>query len=333
MPSIATIPVEVLPDRKKPRTSHWQRVGLQGSAQLGIKFAEADAFGMNCGKRNGITLVDIDSNDERMLDEAQRIFGAGRLIWRTGNGNYAIPYRYNGEGRRIRPMPGLPIDVLGAGLAVLPPSLGARGRRYEIVQGKLADLDRLPTVRPWKADTAAPFGGAVPEGKRDDYLFRRLLREARYCDDFDAVLDVARSLNMNCEPPLADTQVIKVTKSAWGIEISGKNWAGRKARASTDREEILELSHDPHAALLLNLLRVSHPTLGTPFAIDQVKTAELLGWSRPTIKARISTLMRAGRLERIHKGTGMGNPHLYLLLSRPCKPNDHNITKHPSPLR
>jgi hypothetical protein len=69
---------------------------------------------------------------------------------------------------------------------------------------------------------------------------------------------------------MTDAQVIKIAKSAWGFEISGNNWVGRKARASTDREEILALSHDPAAAMLLMLLRVSHPPQNDgPFAIDQ----------------------------------------------------------------
>ena len=118
---------------------------------------------------------------------------------------------------------------------------------------------------------------------------------------------------MDCQPPLADTDVVRITKSAWGYEISGKNWAGRKARASTDREELLELSHDPNALCLLQLLRVSHPTPDTPFAIDQEKTADLLGWGWKTVKARISTLKQAGRLKCIHYGKGRGDPHLYLL--------------------
>ena len=85
----------------------------------------------------------------------------------------------------------------------------------------------------------------------------------------------------NCNPPLPDGEVTAISRSVWGYEISGNNWVGRHARASTDREEILSLSSDPSAALLLMLLRVSHPKLGDRFAIDQVKTAELLNWASP----------------------------------------------------
>ena len=88
-------------------------------------------------------------------------------------------------------------------------------------------------------------------------MFQRLLREVRYCDDFDSLLDVARTLNKDCIPPLEDASVLNTVKKVWEYEITGNNWVGRRARASTDREEILVLSRDPYAAHLLNLLRVS----------------------------------------------------------------------------
>src|SRR6185436_11057837 len=113
---------------------------------------------------------------------------------------------------------------------------------------------------------------------------------ARTCNDFDDLLDLARTINMEtCAPPLSDTQVIEKATSAWRYQISGNNWVGRRARASTDRDEILALSRDPGAAMLLNLLRVSHVDPDQPFAIDQVKTADLLGWHRSTLTTRIHT--------------------------------------------
>jgi hypothetical protein len=45
-------------------------VGLNGSSQLAMKFADADAFGFQCGKRNRITLIDVDSRDEGVVREA-----------------------------------------------------------------------------------------------------------------------------------------------------------------------------------------------------------------------------------------------------------------------
>jgi hypothetical protein len=105
---------------------------------------------------------------------------------------------------------------------------------------------------------------------------------------------------------------VSKAKQAWGYEVAGNNWVGRKARASTDRDEILALSHAPAAAMLLNLLRVSHPKPGARFAIDQVQTARLLGWSREKLRSAIDVLLDAGRLDRVRLGA-RGDPHLYQL--------------------
>ena len=54
----------------------------------------------------------------------------------------------------------------------------------------------------------------------------------KYCDDFDSLLDRARSINMDgCEPPMSDAQIIRKAKQVWKLETTGE-WVGRKARAS-----------------------------------------------------------------------------------------------------
>ena len=179
------------------------------------------------------------------------------------------------------------------------------------MQGRLDDLDRLTPLRALD-DLPAAGPGRIPEGRRDDTLFRLLLREVRACDDVDTLLDVARTINTSCVPPLPDAQVVSKAKQAWSYEISGNNWVGHQARASTTRTEILALSHAPAAAMLLNLLRVSHPQPDARFAIDQVQTAQLLGWNRKTLGAAIQILIDARRLNRVRRG-GRGDHHVYEL--------------------
>ena len=138
---IATFPVG---RNKKPLIRNWQRVGLKGSAELAEKFADESTLALLCGKSSGITIIDIDSDDEQAVREALLFFGSSPLIWRTGSGHFAIAYRHNGETRRIRPLPNLPIDILGDGFAIVPPSL-TKGV-YRFLRGELADLDRLPVA-------------------------------------------------------------------------------------------------------------------------------------------------------------------------------------------
>jgi Primase C terminal 1 (PriCT-1)/Bifunctional DNA primase/polymerase, N-terminal len=215
---VATFPVQ----DKRPRVRGWQNVGLNGSAQLALKFPDAEALGFQCGPRNRITLVDIDSRDPQMVSEAIKLFGESPIIWRTGSGNHAMPFRHNGEARRIRPVPGLPIDVLGGGYAVAPPSMGSK-QRYEFLQGSLADLDRLPALG-LKRDLTKRAGGrpVALEGERNTKLFRRCVEQAQYCDSRDDLMDVARAFNDSCEPPLLDAEVVKTAESAWKHTLGGR---------------------------------------------------------------------------------------------------------------
>jgi hypothetical protein len=213
---IPTFPVK----DKVPCVRGWQHVGLPAS-QLALKFPEADVFGFQCGRSSRITIVDIDSKDERIVNEAVKIFGDSPVLWRTGSGNFAMPFRHNGEGRRIRPIANLPIDVLGAGYAVAPPSAGKR-QQYEFLKGGLDQFSSLPSLQ------LPANENSVPKGKRDNWLFKRLLREVRACDDFDTLLDVARTLNAECNPPMSDVQVISKAKQAWKYETAGNNWVGKR---------------------------------------------------------------------------------------------------------
>jgi hypothetical protein len=303
---IATFPVG---EDKKPLTQKYLRTGLKGSAQLAEKFADADAFGFAPGYQSGITVVDVDARSKALLDLVQEQYGPTPFVVQTARGHH-LWYQNRGERRQIRPEPDKPIDILGSGFVVAPPSRVAKGE-YRIIRGTLDDLDRLPPLHRVLDELRT---GPIPRGKRNLTLFKGLLREARHCDDFESLLDVARSMNMDCIPMMTDAEVLRISTSAWSYETSGENWVGRKARASTDRDEILSLSHDPGAAVLLLLLRVSHPIVDAPFAIDQVKTASMLSWSRENLRARISTLLKANRLTHVHYGKGTGDPHLYRLV-------------------
>ena len=246
--NVATFPVE----DKRPCVSHWQKLGLKGSSELAKKFVAADAFGFQCGARNRITLIDIDSDDENVVAEAIKLFGESPILWRTGGGNYAMPFRHNGEARRIRPMPGLPIDLLGSGYAVAPPSMGSK-RRYEFLRGNLADFDQLPAIRlKGNFEQRAVTKPVAVEGERNDKLFRHCLEQAQYCDTFDDLLDVARAFNDDCLPPDSDMTVVKTAASAWKRTLGGKVQHGM---VSVPRPAITTLAlKNPDALALLTVL-------------------------------------------------------------------------------
>jgi Bifunctional DNA primase/polymerase, N-terminal len=126
-----------------------------------------------CGSRSRIASLDIDCENERVLADALSRHGKTPIIVRTGSGNYLAWYRHNGERRQIRPWPELPIDMLGGGFIVAPPSQVTKGQ-YQFIEGSLDDLERLPTLR----NGSSPLQPAAPEmpalrqgGGRNDNCF------------------------------------------------------------------------------------------------------------------------------------------------------------------
>jgi hypothetical protein len=76
----------------------------------------------------------------------------------------------------------------------------------------------------------------------EDSIFHFALEQARHhCDSFDALLDVIRTRNMECEPQLAGDVLISTAKSAWRYEQEGRNLVGRGRSVVTPHAVIDEL--------------------------------------------------------------------------------------------
>src|SRR5262245_8212795 len=89
---IATFPVTA---QKTPATKGYLRTGIRGSSHLADKFQDADAFGFACGPYNKVTLVDLDTTDEKVLADALRTHGDTLIISRTASGGFHAWYRHN----------------------------------------------------------------------------------------------------------------------------------------------------------------------------------------------------------------------------------------------
>src|SRR5262249_1384687 len=128
------------------------------SSSLASRFGSA-ALGFMCGKRSGITVLDVDTTDERVLADALDRHGKTRIIARSGSGHFQAWYRHAGERRLIRPRRDVPIDILGGCFVVAPPSKVTKGI-YDFIQGSLSDLESLPTLN----DASEPrYDGSAPE--------------------------------------------------------------------------------------------------------------------------------------------------------------------------
>jgi hypothetical protein len=227
---IATFPVRIDSEGKRPLVKHYMRMGIGASARLaqGRQFADAQSFGFAVGERSNITVLDIDSDNDNDAAEAFDRHGATPLVVRSGSGHFQGWYRWEGERRLVRPDKTKPVDILGNGFVVAPPSRGEL-RNYEIIQGSLDDLEQLPTLRRWGGATEpVNWREMHANSGRNNRLFRQLCVEVRACDDLDQLMDRARWLNGQFGEPLPDGEVVSVSKSVWRIEKEGRNRFGQR---------------------------------------------------------------------------------------------------------
>ena len=287
---IATFPVNA---HKKPAIRRWNQITLSGSSRLAERFYAADAFGFQLGPRSQITALDVDSSDDAVLADALNRHGDTPFIVRTGGGYHAY-YRYAGERRHIRPYHDKPIDILGGGFVVAPPSILQKGA-YQIVTGTLDDLANLPPIHVVLDDLRA--GARIPEGTRNNAIFRFALEQARHCDSFDALLDVMKTRNMDCEPQLADEALISTARSAWRYEQEGRNLVGHGRSVVTPHSVIDELiGEHQDAFVLLTLLQRHH--WGRRFVLANAM-ADQLGWSRKRFAAARTLLKTVGFIQLV----------------------------------
>src|SRR5262249_13787308 len=215
------------------------KIGLKGSTELADKFTDADALGYVTGRRSNVTVLDIDTTDEKVAEDAIRRHGQPAIVTRTASGKSHLLYRYNGEGRPIRPWPELPIDLLGDnGYALAAPSKLATGS-YEIIHGHLDDLDRLkPMVGASDQagrtvhlkSSAPPLQGMCEHDGRNTALFlaigpiaRKIHQASRSRDE---LLEIARKHNAQCAQPMEDMEVNRIADSVWGMTLEGRNIIG-----------------------------------------------------------------------------------------------------------
>jgi hypothetical protein len=309
---VATFPVQVTPDnQKKPLVVGYLKTGLRGSGQLALKFADARSFGFACGSRNRLTVIDMDSTDSAIVDEGERLFGHSPLVWRTGSGKYAMPFRFNGEGRRIRPIASLPIDVLGGGFAVAPPSAGAI-RDYEIIRGSLADLDELPTARVpdeiARETHRAPLPDRIPEGRRNNDLFEHCRSIVGYCRTVDELVDAAKTWAGNRlaigSSPVSSAEIVKTCRSVWRYR------GGRKRIMNTivEAHQYAALKADLAALGVFAYLSAENGLASEFMIADGLARAN--GWPRRVVPSARKTLLDLRIIECVRQPR-KNSPGLY----------------------
>jgi hypothetical protein len=302
------------PDGKHPMLRGYNKTLITpvNVAMFQRKFGDANVA-LVTGPSN-INVLDIDDPD--LLPAMRRRFGDSPLIVRTaGRGGFQIYYRSDKDVRLtdLRSTEGLAVEIKTAGgIVIAPPSRNPKtGRNYEFVEGDFSvkTLRQLPMM-----NVGAIFGATsaaqhrrICEGRRNNWLFSVCMRAAIHCDAFEALLDVGRTRNNECEPALDDAEVLKVVSSAWNYTVKGLNFTGGNGAVILSREEIEDLcKRNPGDPFFFSLrLRLEHTprvergetfALSTP-AMEQAGTFD--GWSRQNLRTAIKNAIRCGFLKKI----------------------------------
>lgn len=308
---IPTFPVRADNGNKRPAVKGYLQVGPRRSRVLAEKFPNAPALGLACGEPSKITVLDVDTPDERILADALDRHGHTPFVVRSGRQHFQAWYRHNGERRRAgkaRLWADKPIDVLGAGYVVAPPSRVGTGT-YEIIEGRLDDLDRLPVARGLEiASTPRTAENGAPVGMRNDALWRHAMQHAPHCDSFDDVLDVARTFNTaQCARPLDDAEVIRTAQSAWDYTVAGQNRIGRPG-AFLSVAAVNSMVGDVYRMALITWLR-AHEMPNAKFMVAD-GLAAVLGWPREQFQGARRRARAAGDIVPLNRPRP-GKPIMY----------------------
>jgi Bifunctional DNA primase/polymerase, N-terminal len=310
---IATFPVN---EDKKPLIRGWQKVGRKGSAALTDKFQKADALGYLTGRRSKITVLDIDTREEKIAEDAIRRHGQPAIITRTASGKLHFLYRYNGERRRIRPFGSLPIDLLGdKGYALAAPSKLAKGS-YEIIHGHFDDLDRLMPIAGLETEEPSverrKLHGMCEHDGRNNALFQAIGPTARDINlaggSREQLLRIALQLNAQCAEPMENKEVDQIVDSVWGMTLEGRNFIGRPGVFMDIADLDRMIADDQDALLLLMFLRGHQSRRATFMCANGL--GKRLGWGDDRLERARSRLIERGYIKLVQRA-GRGSPALF----------------------
>jgi hypothetical protein len=317
------------PDGKRPLLASFTRWRSRPPLSAIQKWAREHpqaGLGVVTGRLSNLVIADADD----MAAEAAMIelLGASPIVVATSRGSHRW-FRWSGERclnlRRL----GINADLKGGGgFALVPPTIRPDGGRYRFRTGGLADLGRLPPIKAGALDGLGQSAPVVPlhgvrEGHRNSTLLKAALRHARHADDLDTLVDAVLTTNDTFMPPLPPAEAERVARSAWRLQIEGRNWSGSTGHAiitGAEARACFRVSHGEDAIALLTLLRLSHAGSHRPFPVAAEAMAEadlITGWGPRRYWRAARILMEVGMLSCTRPGGhGAGDVSHYTLAQR-----------------
>lgn len=229
---VAVFPV--VPNAKNPLTTNGFYDATTDTNVINDWFRRSpDAnVGMATGTVNGIMVVDVDcksgKNGEVALNGLEKIYGElpETRRHRTPSGGYHLLFSI---GSQVVPDSqgkiGEGIDIKAeGGYVVAPPSVIGDGR-YEVVNPDVSVVDApewlVKLACEKKADDKKPSQGiAIPEGERNDHIFKYALDCKRRGISKDDAIAKTLVENERCDPPLSGDEIVRTVASAYRYETS-----------------------------------------------------------------------------------------------------------------
>ena len=193
-------------------------------------------IGLACGRDSNVIAIDVDPKHggfESLEDfEMERPDGPLPITLKamTGSGGYHLLFTYPTDGQPVSNrnpwLPGVDVKSDG-GYIIVPPSTHATGAKYRWLNEHHPQTppdDVVYDIRTRRRGEGGqgsdlPSTGdilnGVPEGQRDDVLFRACCRWRRQLKDREAVKTLALKAAANCNPPFPEEQALAKVAQAF----------------------------------------------------------------------------------------------------------------------
>ncbi len=208
------------PRSKKPfKDSHGFEEATTDATKIEEWWRETPSANVGIATGGGFFVVDVDPrhDGDNSIEQLRSVGLPRTLISHTGSGGLHLFYRSTADvPGRIGMLPGVDVRAAG-GYVVAPPSVHPDGGVYrwettdEIAEAPAALVEAVVRKRP--ALRAVDVGGTIPEGERNDRLYRDACAMRRRGYGEAAILAALRA-DDRCVPPLGDAELQQIAASA-----------------------------------------------------------------------------------------------------------------------